>query len=431
MDPEPGSRPSRAADRLERTRQPAPLVQAPERFRVAHFLLGRCNPESPNGVDKTIYHLSRTQAEMGQRVAVFSITDKPAIPISGVEVRTYAPVRLPLVPLPNERIKDLLFNRSPLNLPRDLVKDLLAWDPAVVHFHFVHIPQAIRLARRLRSVGIPYCVSLHGGLAVEAQRRRRIAKKAFAALFERTYLTQAAFLHAVSRLDVEGTLAYGVENRFASAPNCIDPGEMPNILDPELLQRRFPGLRGRRVFLFLGRLDPEQKGLDQLLRGWAESRETTRDDSALVLVGPNWRGGQERLETLARSLGIRDSIYFTGTATGTEKWSLLTAADIFVHPSRWEAGVPFAVLEAMLTGMPLMLTRAADPDGLVERYRAGFLIEPEPNSIAAGLIEASRQDPSRLLELGSAARRLVDREFRWERTAEKLLTAYRAASARR
>jgi glycosyltransferase involved in cell wall biosynthesis len=416
---------------LERIRQPAPLVQASERFSVAHFLVGRCNPESPNGVDKTIYHLSRTQAEMGQRVAVFSITDKPAIPISGVEVRTYAPVRLTSLPLPNERIKDLLFNRSPLNFPRDLVKDLLAWDPGVVHFHFVHIPQAIRLARRLRSVGIPYCVSLHGGLAVEAQRRRRTAKKAFAALFERTYLTQAAFLHAVSRLDVEGTLAYGVKNRFASAPNCIDPAEMPNVLDPEFLQRRLPGLRGRHVFLYLGRLDPEQKGLDLLLRGWAESRETTRDDSALVLVGPNWRGGQEWLVTLAHSLGIRDSIYFTGAATGTEKWSLLTAADIFVHPSRWEAGVPFAVLEAMLTGMPLMLTRAADPDGLVERYRAGFLIEPDPDSIAAGLIEASRQDPSRLLELGSAARRLVDREFRWERTAEKLLTAYRAASAGR
>ncbi len=429
MNPELGSQHSEAADQLERRLQSAPLIDPTERMSVAHFLVGRCNPESPNGVDKTIYHLSRTEARLGHRVAVFSITDKPGIPIPGVEVRTYPPIRPPLIPLPNDRIRDLLFNRSPLNLPRELVMDLLSWDPRIVHFHFVHIPQTIRLARRLRLGRIPYCVSLNGGLAIEAQHRRRTAKKAFAALFERAYLTQAAFLHAISRLDVEGTLAYGVENRFVVAPNCIDPGEMPSVLDPELIQRRLPNLRGRRVFLYLGRLDPDQKGLDLLLRGWAESRETTRDDSALVLVGPNWRGGRERLEALARSLRVQDSIHFIGPATGAEKWNLLTAADVFVHPSRWEAGIPFAVLEALLAGRPVLLTGAADPEGLVGRNRAGFVTEPETESIAAGLIEASRLDPSRLLELGSAARRLVDREFRWERTAERLLTAYKAAVA--
>jgi glycosyltransferase involved in cell wall biosynthesis len=391
---------------------------------VAHFLVGRCNPESANGVDKTIYHLSRTQASLGHRVGVFSITGKPAIPIPGVEVRTYSP----LIPFLGSRIGDLLLNRSPLNLPRDLVADLITWDPTIVHFHFVHIPQAIRLARHLQLAGIPYCVSPNGGLALEAQRRRRVPKRAFAALFERRYLNQAAFLHAVSQSDVQGALAYGVDNRFAMAPNCIDPGDIPQLLDPPILQRRFPMLRDRRIFLYLGRLDPQQKGLDLLVQAWADFRHAGGADTALVLVGPNWRGGKDQLESLARRSGVLESVLFAGTASGNEKWSLLTAADVFVHPSRWEAGVPFAVLEALLAGTPVILTRAADPDGLVERDHAGILVEAEPNSIAAGLREASVWDSAELGERGSAARRLVDREFRWELTADKLLTEYRAGA---
>jgi glycosyltransferase involved in cell wall biosynthesis len=428
MATEPASRRSRLSAPSVRPSGSGLAAHPREPISVAHFLMGRCNPESANGVDKTIYHLSRTQAALGHRVGVFSITNKPAIPIPGVEVRTYSP----LLPFLGGRIGDVLLNRSPLNLPRRLVADLLAWDPTVVHFHFVHIGQAIRLARHVELAGIPYCVSLHGGLAVEAQRRRRVAKRAFAALFERRYLNRAAFLHAVSDLDVQGALAYGVDNRFALAPNCIDPGDVPQLLDPSILQVRFPSLRDRRIFLYLGRLDPQQKGLDLLVQGWAEFRHSGGDETAaLVLVGPNWRGGKDRLERIARHFGVRESVLFVGTASGSEKWSLLSAADVFVHPSRWEAGVPFAVLEALVAGTPVILTRAADPDALVERDRAGILVEAEPNSISAGLREASMWDSAELRERGSAARRLVDREFRWELTADKLLTEYRAGAGRR
>ena len=243
MLPEPTSRRSQVRsphDALSREGQAVSTPAGP--ISVAHFLVGRCNPESANGVDKTIYHLSRTQAGLGHRVAVFSITDKAAIPIPGVEVRKYPPVRPPF-PLPNERLKDLLFNRSPLNLPHDLVTDLLAWRPNIVHLHFVHVPQSIRLGRRLLSAGIPYCVSLHGGLALEAQRRRRFAKKLYAALYERSHLNRAAFLHAISGHDVEGALAYGVDNRFVVARNCIEPGEMSDMVDPGLAPAAIPDTR--------------------------------------------------------------------------------------------------------------------------------------------------------------------------------------------
>jgi glycosyltransferase involved in cell wall biosynthesis len=88
------------------------------------------------------------------------------------------------------------------------------------------------------------------------------------------------------------------------------------------------------------------------------------------------------------------------------------------------------VLEALLAGRPVLLTPAADPDGLVERYGAGFVMAPRPDSIARGLIDASRLDPVRLQQLSLRARRLVDREFRWEKTSKELLNEYRAVAVR-
>jgi glycosyltransferase involved in cell wall biosynthesis len=389
-------------------------------------LWGRCNPDSANGVDKTVYFLARAQAEADNAVAIFSINDKPPIPVPGCEVRSFPVRRLP-VPFKHDRLRDLAVLRSPLNLPPALVRSLLEWEPSIVHFHFVHISQAILLARRLRKRAIPYCVTPNGGLAVQAQRRSRFGKWVFATLFERAYLNRAAFIHAISSADLEGTRAYGVRNRFIVAPNCIDPAQMPADLDAAVIGRRFPAVVGKRLFTFIGRVDPQQKGLDTLLRAWAGV--PSRDRGALVLVGPDWRDGRARLEALASHLGIADSVFFFGPVSGIEKWDVLQSTDIFVHPSRWEAGVPFAVLEAMLAGKPLLLTPPADPSGLVAQAGAGVVVVSADNAVRDALARLLEANADELGRFGVAARSLVDQAFRWELTSQELLRAYEKAIA--
>lgn len=372
-----------------------------------------------------MYYLSRTQAELGHDVAIFSISNKPPIPVPGCEVRSYPVRRLPL-PIRDPRLQDLIRYRSPLNLPPALTADLLAWKPTIVHFHFVHLPQAIRLARRLRRHAIPYCVTPNGGLSVEAQRRSHLGKMMFGFFWERAYLNRAAFLHAVSAADVEGVLAYGAHNRFVTAPNCIDPSLMPRKVDGAMVRRRMPEIAGRRLFVYVGRIDPEQKGLDMLLRAWAGLR--SRDGLALVLVGPDWRQGRTRLRALVDALRIADSVKFFGPVSGQEKWDLLASSDVFVHPSRWEAGVPFSVLEAMLATKPLLLTEPADPGGLVVRAEAGIVVSPEEESIRRALTRFADADEGELERLGLAARELVVDQFSWELTTRKLLDAYSDAT---
>jgi len=388
--------------------------------RIAHFTLGRCSPESANGVDKTVYHLARSQAALGHEVAVFSLSEKAPIPIPGVTVSTCAPLRLPLRFLP-DRYYDLFVTRAPWNVPRRLVDQITAWQPDVLHLHFVHIPPNVFLARRL-SPAIPYCVTINGGLSPVAQKRNRLTKRVFRALFERDYLQRAAFLHAISELDVQGLEYYGVTNTTILAPNGIDvdPCVAPAVDNtPDDLNDR---VRGRRIFLFLGRLDPEQKGLDLLLKAFALCRPS---DAALVLVGPNWRGGQHQLETLARSLGIADAVIFAGPAFGERKLDLLRATHVFVHPSRWEAGVPFSVLEAAALARPCLLSTAADPAGILGRNGAAVCVAPTIDAIADGLSRLSATPSDALREIGARAREVVMREFSWSRTASVLIEAYR------
>ena len=348
--------------------------------------------------------------------------------MAGCEVRSYPVRRFPL-PLKNRRLRDIIRNRSPFNLPPELVSDLIDWQPTIVHFHFVHLPQAIRLARKVAKHGIPYCVTLHGGLAVQAQQRNRLGKRLFGLLFERSYLNSAAFLHAISRADVEGARSYGVRNRYVTAPNCIDPNLLPAQVHHDFTRERIPAARGRRTFVYIGRLDPDQKGLDTLLLAW--SRVALKDRSALILVGPDWRRGRTRMQALARELGVSESVWFLDAVSGAEKWDLLSGTDVFVHPSRWEAGVPFSVLEAMLMGKPVLLTPPVDPDGAVASAGAGVIAPPDVEGIRRALGELADADESRLHDLGLAAVTLVKSTFRWERTAQILLDGYADAATKR
>jgi len=389
-------------------------------LRIAHFSIGRVNPDSANGVDKTTYHLAKTQAALGHEVAVFSLTEKTALPIPGVDITTYRPKRLPIT-LGN-RLDDLLVARSPLNLPRELVEDVLNWGPDILHLHFVHVPQNVVLAARARRAGIPYTVTINGGLSTVAQRRNRVLKQAFRVLVESRYLENAAFLHVISDQDLDGLRSYGVHNTAVLAPNGIDLDFLPPTLDPDALTRKYPQLAGKRVFMFLGRLDPEQKGLDLLVEafGLAEAMDT-----ALLIAGPDWRSNRTRLVQIARASGIADRVLFTGPVFGEEKHNFLAGSDVFVHPSRWEAGVPFSVLEAAASAKPTLLSSGADPSELFRRHGAGLHVETHPASVAKAIEQFATMDGEALRAMGGHARSLVERDFAWEPIARTVVEAYR------
>lgn len=370
-------------------------------MRVIHFLMGRCNPDSANGVDKTVYYLSKHQSEFSCEVIVASLTEKNALPIPGVQVKTYPVPRFPFV------------------LPKELKKDLEEWQPDIVHLHSVYIPQNAVLAWSLVKKGIPYVVTPHGGLSPAAERRRWHLKRPYKWLLELPMLNRAAFVHAVS--DERFIRSYGVKAPIVTVPNGIDLEAIPNDLDREALFQRLPTLRGKRVFMFIGRLDPLHKGLDLLIKAF---NQLASNNSALVIVGPDWKGGRKKIEKMISAFGLYSKVFLLSPIYGKEKFDVLAGADVFVHTSRWE-GVPFAVIEACAIRKPCLVTDAADPMGKIKRYGAGIVVKCQVDAIASGLTSFAAKSKEELRVMGKAAYEMVKKEFNWRRIAQELISSYR------
>ena len=358
--------------------------------------------ESPHGVDKTVYYLSRAQALEGAKVAVFCLSPKPVIPIPGVEVANFTP------------------RRNPFALAPELEEATRRWRPDFIHLHCPWQPSNVPLARLARRLGIPYTITAHGNLSPRLLKRNPLFKLPYKLLFDAPIFHRAAFVHAIA--DMDDIRAYGITRPLVIAPNGFELGDVPSPLDPA--RAGFPDLTGSELLLFLGRLDTAQKGLDLLLEAFARLHRE-RPAARLALAGPDWKGSRLRLEALARELGIAAAVTFCGPVTGDAKYHLMSAARAFVHPSRWEAGIPFSVLEALATGTPCLLSTAADPGRMVERHGAGITVENEPDSLASGLRAMLDASPEQRGEKANRARELIRTQFAWEKSARTLLDAYR------
>lgn len=371
-------------------------------MRIAHFLVGHCNPDSANGVEKTVYHLSKHQAALGHTVVLFSLTDKSAVPIPGVEIKTYLPAWFIFM------------------LPKALFTDLLAWQPDIVHLHSAYVPWNAHLSRWLQRKRIAYVSTPHGGLSPYVLRRRWYLKRPYRLFFELPIQNHAAFVHALSAAEAAHIKRYGVHSAIAIAPNGIDIDALCPEPRKEYLKSLYPQIEGKRIFLFLGRLDPTSKGLDLLLRG---IKAAQAKDSVLILVGPDSKGKRRELAELAQELHIDSQVIFSDPVYGTDKFDLLAGADVFIHTSRSE-GLPFSVLEAAASKLPCLLTPVADPNGLLGQHQAAIIVEPDPASIAAGIQQFMTIDNSALRAMGERAYQVVKDKFNWQHIARTVTDAY-------
>ena len=154
----------------------------------------------------------------------------------------------------------------------------------------------------------------------------------------------------------------------------------------------------------VGRL-AEQKGHRHLLEA-ARIVKRAWPSATFVIVGD---GPLETpLRNLSSSLGLGTCVVFTGGRPDVP--AILSLLDLFVLPSLYES-FPFAVLEAMAAGKPVVAT---DVDGVgeaVEDGKTGFLVPSESPGRMADAIQALLRDPARARRMGRAGRRRVEEHF--------------------
>ena len=173
------------------------------------------------------------------------------------------------------------------------------------------------------------------------------------------------------------------------------------------------------IVLSIARLDA-QKGISHLLDAAAAVPHAS---FAIAGDGPD----RAALEARVAALGIGDRVRFLGHRRDVA--ALLAAADLFVLPSLYE-GLPLAVLEAMIAGVPVVATAIGGTNEIVRDGETGTLVPPADPAALAAAITATLADRDRAARLASAARSIVEREYSVESTVAAVARLYDSLLAR-
>lgn len=123
-----------------------------------------------------------------------------------------------------------------------------------------------------------------------------------------------------------------------------------------------------------------QKGITYALRAFAR---LDAPNAVLVIAGDGHLRGA--LEAEARTLGIKNRVYFLGWRDDTA--ALMAAFDLFLAPSLWE-GFGLVLLEAMAQQTPIIASNVSAIPEIVLDGETGRLVPPrDPAALAAALTD--------------------------------------------
>jgi len=174
------------------------------------------------------------------------------------------------------------------------------------------------------------------------------------------------------------------------------------------------------MFLFVGRL-AVQKGPDLLIEAIPEIL-SCRGDAKFLIVGDGHMKAQ--LQGRVHQLGIGHAVHFAGSVKSGSAHlkALFKTCDAVVVPSRNE---PFGivVLEAWAAGKPVVATTCGGPRDFVQANREGFLVDPNPGSIAWGCKQIC-ENFAHSAWMGKQAKVKALSEFSWSHIARQTTQVY-------
>jgi len=294
-------------------------------------------------------------------------------------------------------------------------------DYDLIHIHalfsFAATAGAFWASRR----GVPYLVRPLGVLNKWGIRNRRpFLKRLSLSLIERRILANAAAAHFTSELErCEAELvAPGI--RSVVIPNAVPTLTVDQRQKTEAFLSHYPELAGKRIVLFLSRVDPI-KGLDLLLDGFAKI-QATHPDAALVVAGNGDQGFVAQLREQVHRLGIQRDVIWAGFLEGEKKRAAFAAADVFVLPS-YSENFGVAAVEAMACGLPVIISDQVGIHHEVAGAKAGLVVQCNSNEVSDALERVLSDCEARLQISRNAV--LLAKKFSPEVVSEELIKLYR------
>ena len=176
------------------------------------------------------------------------------------------------------------------------------------------------------------------------------------------------------------------------------------------------GLTDDDLLLLLVGGDWERKGVAAALEALSK---LTNSKSSLIVVGS---GDQAYYSAFAENLGMSGRVIFPGPQR--EVWRYYAASDIFILPTLYES-FGLSILEAMATGLPVVVSSAAGAAELIKDGVNGLLLE-DPTDVCelATTLEPLLADASLRRRLGKEAQATAG-QYSWSLVAQQTVDIYK------
>jgi glycosyltransferase involved in cell wall biosynthesis len=372
-------------------------------MRVAHLV----DDLGIGGAERLVEVAARVLTPLGVELSVLSLHEAVRSPM----VDALEALGVEIVWLPSQRKRSFLDSER----LRRVRAALRAGDYDLVQTHLLYANVVGALAAH--GAGIPVVATLH-----QTARSERTFER------ERELVESLALRRRVTRIVAVGTsVAEANRRRFGRVPIDIvsNPVSAPHPVTAGVRQATRAELLGDRagpLVLSVGRVEPV-KGFDDMITAF-RAVASQQPQAVLAIAGD---GSMRRpLELQARRAGLEGRVRLLGERSDVP--ALLAAADLFVMSSRSE-GLPFALLEAMAAGLPIVATRVGDiPRAL---GTAGALVPPgEPAELAAAVTRALVSNDWRVEQSAKLSMRALS-EYSEERWAADMMRVYRMAVEQR
>ena len=381
-----------------------------------------CARFSPSigGVENHVYNLSYELSLRGHQVVVltsdikninfFKIdrADKPYEKITdNFEVYRFK-AYLPGIPY-----------ASTYGIVPSLIKKLTNLDPDIIntHSHGLIHTDITSILSKIRKV--PMVLTIHSSGDIAARSYMSPLLKLYNTTIGKFSLKAANRIIVTSPQMAEYFYRQIDKEKIHVIPNGIEYKKFINMPPASIFKNRY-NIKGK-VVLFVGRLLP-LKGIQYMLKAAPQILKQVPETNFVIVGGGS--SFKRKLEKLSHNVGVDDRVVFTGFKSSNQLLEAYSSADVFVLSSIHREGLSIVTLEAMASGIPVVVSNLGGLPSIVKDGVTGLLVEPKNERQLADSIIKLLLDEKLALEMGDNGKK-VAKSFDWQAIAEKTEDVYK------
>ncbi len=269
-------------------------------------------------------------------------------------------------------------------------------------FHGVYFYSYNSFAKKIIKHKKKYLVKPHSSLVVSAQKKSFLKKFLANAFLFKKFIKSASAV--IFTNEDEGKNSVQWNARAIYEGNGISSIQY---VKSEVRKKSQP-----YKFVYLSRIDFNHKGTDILLDALEILKGNGKIDGLnLSIYGKGSVKEEKELIRRIDELNI-SNVTFNGPIFGQLKNEMLSEKDIFILTSRYE-GFPMAILEALDSGLPCLVTRGVNMSTIIEKYNVGWECDATPEDVAKQIVAVMNINEELLAKMSLQACEYIIKEHDW------------------